>query len=100
MALHEEAGSAVTPPPPPPPVPVELFLLPPQPAATSASTPTAARSAPSKIRFFTCPPPLPDIERKYRRYGLNFATFKSFPHRASLPPTRSGGTGRRAGGHG
>src|SRR6478609_8530517 len=56
---HDEAGSAVTFPPllPPDVLPLLLFLLLPQPAATRASAPTAARSTPIETRFLTLPPP-------------------------------------------
>src|SRR5207249_11960932 len=62
-----EAGNAVT--PVPPVVPELDFLLLPQPAATSASTPAAASKTAIDMRFFTLPPPSPDVAvlRKLRR---------------------------------
>src|SRR5438128_8687685 len=61
MDEQDEAGSSVALPPPPlePPPPVVLldFLLPPQPAATSARITAIAASAPRNSRLFTLPPP-------------------------------------------
>src|SRR5689334_18767555 len=61
MGVQDEAGSAVALPPPlllPPPPPVVLldFLLPPQPAATSARITAIAATAPSVSRLLTLPP--------------------------------------------
>src|SRR5205823_8486378 len=62
MGEQDEAGRAEALPPPlvpPPPPDVVLldFLLPPQPAATSARITAMAASAPTNSRLFTLPPP-------------------------------------------
>src|SRR5437588_119094 len=127
MGEHDEAGRAEALPPldPPPPVVLLLdFLLPPQPAATSARITAIAASAPRNSRLFTLPPlsriqnlpsglpphrgrkypttsdhiarPIPLYDRKIVKLLPLDYTFRG--RTAGYDASgRSGGTGRRAG---